>query len=184
MKRFRRWLFRGAVTVSLVLLVATVVLGILSYTPLYASLSRERGSDGWIRVEFYHGVLRVEMGTKLKPYSEAWNPWVKPQREWTIPWAIYYYHGPEQLDFTPAPEFSSMQKTWPEIRIVVIFFLPTALIWGIYPAIAGLRIRTRRRQQRLLRNNQCPVCGYDLRATPWRCPECGTIPEKFHRTST
>ena len=49
--------------------------------------------------------------------------------------------------------------------------------WRLGYAVGGLRliVRTRaelRRRQRL-RDNQCLACGYDLRGSSGRCPECG-----------
>lgn len=41
-------------------------------------------------------------------------------------------------------------------------------------SIAFLAIWMRRRSKRFVAG-QCSNCGYDLRATPNRCPECGTV---------
>ena len=45
---------------------------------------------------------------------------------------------------------------------------PLAL-WSVRRAAIPLRRRQRRR------GGLCPACGYDLRGTPGRCPECGEL---------
>ena len=35
-----------------------------------------------------------------------------------------------------------------------------------------------RRRRRAKQAGHCPTCGYDLRASPEHCPECGMIREK------
>ena len=54
-------------------------------------------------------------------------------------------------------------------------------IWPIFLmscVLPSVRFFAWMRRRGLRRENRCVNCGYDLRATPHRCPECGTIPEK------
>jgi hypothetical protein len=69
------------------------------------------------------------------------------------------YLGP--LSYQPKRQSSYTIPYWPFIA-VLLFILPFT--------------NPRRKDAN---SGMCPSCGYDLRATPNRCPECGTDPVEF-----
>jgi hypothetical protein len=54
-----------------------------------------------------------------------------------------------------------------------------ATVFALWPlATITLATRRRNRKQHRIAEGLCPWCGYDLRASPDRCPECGTKVKK------
>jgi len=74
------------------------------------------------------------------------------------------------LSFKPEPPAQhTISKS-----ITIPFWLLAVLF--VLPVIATIDRNHRRRKRRLF--GCCRKCGYDLRATPDRCPECGTVPQQ------
>lgn len=79
----------------------------------------------------------------------------------------------------PSFAFQRSGGQWPSVEVVFPHWLLAILCLSPYvPAVLGTFRRAARR-----RRNACLRCGYDLRATPGRCPECGAVADPAPRAA-
>ena len=77
-------------------------------------------------------------------------------------WGFGVVDNRHPLNSSMAPNWEIWLPNW----FIMLALTPLAIPW------LTMRFRSARRHKRIVRR-LCPTCGYDLRATPDRCPECG-----------
>jgi hypothetical protein len=112
--------------------------------------------------------LRLDPGLRVTRTTDTLflRRWFRRDQSTVLKRHGFYWH----LDDTPGSSLRYL--TFPLWSAALLFTLP------IVPALFGRLRRARRNTAGL-----CTSCGYDLRATPDRCPECGADRTAPARTS-
>ena len=110
--------------------------------------------------------------------SRLWNT-PTPDDEWH---GFYFYGSHESLQLTPRStdttfypiDRAKFPARWAFATLPTWFCFVT---FGALPALFILNSASRFARNRARRiRGLCIGCGYDLRASPERCPECGAVP--------
>jgi hypothetical protein len=158
------------VAVSAVLFLVTTVLWILSDTSTiwvlnYSSHVREPS----IQTSGYQIDIDSRLGgfyLRAYPIPERWADMMGENGEY------------QTVAFIAIPLVGHIQIIRTTGRWYYFIWLRYAYIALLAALLPGIWLWQRLRElkiQRRIRRGQCRQCGYDLRATPDRCPECGTV---------
>ena len=200
MKRLLRWAFNLAAVASALLFVATCVLWVRSYhVPLVVGMGRypegaQLDRPGGNRHPPYRDEAEGgqrgsgNQGAAIESLDGHLILYVKDSSDWEKTWIRIggdhlWWWGcmDERLDHQALglrwgrwfhfPHDGYYIKLW----AVVLPYPHAATLLCVVPLLLLCRYRRTRRSTRA---GFCPACGYDLRATPDRCPECGGVPAR------
>jgi hypothetical protein len=116
-------------------------------------------------------VINDQRSGRRHPFQVDWGPadidpadsFGKPEEAFA---GFLFRHASENRPVVGAPI---------ERSFVQIPFWAAIALASILPALWLVRRRRLTRRRRRADRGQCLACGYDLRQSPERCPECGLV---------
>jgi len=197
MRRAGRIIYNLAVVVSLLLCLATVGVWVRSY---WVSESLVWSTLAIDRIHYHEDTVRCERGGVQFSCSRTaymFHPWIDDddfhrylrdavqypvyENQWEGVMRVgYQRHAALGFEWVPrslSSDYDDSPASISEKSLTLPLYFPT-LLFALLPAHYFLRVRRRRRLASRRARGCCVNCGYDLQATPDRCPECGAIPAK------
>jgi hypothetical protein len=170
MKHLRRWAFNGFAAISLILFVVMVVLWIRSYFVLdgFAFAHNFGSAKGSVAGDagFNRGVTQIIIywrDDKIRATHTGVSLFHNPPNASRITYVGFYYRA--------------IPWSMPHLPVAQLIFIPHWFVCTLCLAMPLLWLRLRLKTS-TNGGITCSKCGYDLRATPDRCPECGMVPHK------
>jgi hypothetical protein len=158
---------------SLLLFLATVALWVRSYW--LGDYLRWYRSPRTVEVLSNDGLLRIGWGELLSlnfPPPAGWEGSIWPFRR-----TVDHYSADLRTGTTLGFGYERWRRQTHDLTANTrVLTFPCWLVTALFAAPPLLTAWSWCRARRGRRQGLCPRCGYDLRATPDRCPECGTVP--------
>jgi len=174
MRRYLAYTFSVA---CLMLVVLSVVLWVRSYWSADGITYNLGASWACVGVFTQPGLLAyvdssdLASGTTVNPAERGWRVGSRPHGALiTSSRPMTSRLFPMKLIVDRSPTVSPIRREMIWTVVAPFWLLVLLFLFGCAPGIWVCR-----RRLKLRRAGCCPTCGYDLRASPARCPECGTV---------